>query len=63
MRLVVGGFPITHHGHNVRERYTGAVVFVGIEENTEALKLVGRTEDRALCGALLGEPKGEAISV
>lgn len=63
VRLVVGGLAVTHHGHDVGERDTGAVVLVGIEEDTETLETVCRTEDRALRGALLGEPKREAITV
>jgi hypothetical protein len=63
MRLVVRGFPITHHGHDVGERHAGAVVLIGVEEDTETLEFVCRTEDRALCGALLGEPKRKPITV
>lgn len=40
MRLVVGGMPITHHGHDVRERHTRAVVLIGVKEDTETLEFV-----------------------
>lgn len=63
MRLVVRRLPVTHHGHDVGKRRAGAVILVGIEEDTQALKFVCGTKDRALCGTLLGEPEGEAIAV
>lgn len=63
MRLVIGSVPITHHGHDVRERHTGAVVLVSVEENTETLESVCRTENRALRGALLGEPERKSITM
>lgn len=63
MRLVIGGLPIAHHRHDVRERHTGAVVLIGVEEDTETLESVCRTEDRALCGTLLGEPEGKSITM
>lgn len=63
MGLVVGGLPITHHGHDVGERSTGAVVLVGIEEDAQTLKVVRRAEDGTLRRALLGEPHGEPIAV
>lgn len=63
MCLIVGGLPVAHHGHNVGERNAGAVVLVGVNEDTQALELVCRPEDRPLCGALLGEPEGEAIAM
>jgi hypothetical protein len=63
VRLVVGGLPITHHGHDVRERNTGAVVLIGVKEDTETLKFICRTENRALRGALLGEPERKSITM
>lgn len=63
MRLVVRGLSVAHHGHDIRERDTRTVVLVGIEENTETLELVCRSEDGTLRGALLGEPESEAIAV
>lgn len=63
VRLVVGGLAIAHHGHNVREGYTGTVVLVSIEEDTKTFKLVCRSKDRAVCSALLGEPESETITV
>lgn len=63
MRLVVGGLAIAHHGHNVGEGNTGTVVLVGIEEDTKTLELVCGSKDRAVCGALLGEPESETITV
>jgi hypothetical protein len=63
MRLVVAGLPITHHGHDVRERNTGAVVLIGVKEDTETLESICRTENRALRGALLGEPERKSITM
>lgn len=63
MRLIVGGLPVAHHSHNVGKRDTRSVILVGIDEDAQTLELVCRSEDRALCGALLGEPEGEAIAV
>lgn len=63
VRLVIGSRSVTHHGHNVGERHAGAVVLVGIYEDTQTLESISRTEDRALGGALLGEPHGETIAV
>lgn len=63
MRLIICGLPVTHHRHNVREGDAWAVVLVGVDEDTKTLKPVCRSEDRALCGTLLGEPEGEAIAV
>lgn len=61
--LVVGGRAVAHHGHDVGEGNAGAVVLVCVDEDTETLEAVGGAEDRALGGALLGEPEGEAIAV
>lgn len=55
--------PVAHHGHDVRERHAGAIVLIGVEENTEAFKSVGRTKDRALGRAFLGEPQRKAIAM
>lgn len=63
MSLVVGSLAIAHHGHDVGERSAGTVVLVRVKEDTQTLKVIRRTEDRALGGALLGEPHGEAIAV
>ena len=61
--LVVWRVSITVHGHDVWEHGTGAVVLVGIEEETEALELVGMAEDVSWLRALLGEPHGKAITI
>lgn len=63
MRLVVRRLAVTHHGHDIWERSTRAVVFVRVEENSQAFKVVCRPKDGTLGCALLGEPQGEAISV
>jgi hypothetical protein len=63
MRLVVGGLPVTHHGHDVRERDTGAIILIGIKENTETLESIRRTEDRTLGGTLLREPERKSITM
>lgn len=63
MCLVVARLAITHHGHDKWKRGAGTVVLVSIEEDTKALKVIRRTKNRALCGALLGEPQGESIAV
>ena len=61
--LVVGRVSISVHGHDVGEHGTRAVVLVCVEEEAEALKLVGVAEDVSWLRALLGEPHGEAIAV
>lgn len=63
MCLVVGGLPITHHGHDVREGDTGAVVLIGVKEDAETLEFICRTEDGALRGTLLGEPERKPIAM
>lgn len=63
MCLIVARLPITHHGHNKRERSTGTVVLIRIEENPKTIEVVCRAKDRSLCCALLGEPQGESITV
>lgn len=63
MSLVVGSLAVAHHGHDVGKRSAGTVVLVRIEEDTQTLEVVRRTEDRTLSGALLGEPHGETIAV
>ena len=63
MRLVICGLPITHHSHDVGERHAGAVVLISVEEDTETLESVRRTEDGALRRALLGEPERKAITM
>jgi hypothetical protein len=63
VRLVVSGLAITHHGHDVGERYAGPIVLISVEKDTETLEFVRRTEDRALRRALLGEPQRKAITM
>ena len=61
--LVVLGLAVTVHGHDVREHCAGAVVLVGVDEDTEALEVVGVAKDRSWLRALLGEPHGKAVAV
>lgn len=61
--FVVGCVSITAHCHDVREHSAGTVVLVGIEEKTEALKLVRMAEHVSWRCALLGEPHGKAVAV
>lgn len=63
MRLIVGSLSITHHGHDVGERHSRAIILVSVDKDPEALESIGRAEDRALGGALLGEPHCKAIAV
>lgn len=63
MCLIVRRLAITHHGHDIGKRGTGAVVFVSVEEDTKTLEVIRRAKNRALCSALLGEPQGESITV
>ena len=63
MRLIIGGLPIAHHRHDVRERHSGAVILIGVKEDTETLEFVRRTEDRALRGTLLGKPERKSITM
>lgn len=63
VRLVVRGLSVAHHRHNVGKRDTWAVVLVRVDKDSQTLKSVCRSEDRALCGALLGEPERKAIAV
>ena len=61
--LVVLGLAITVHGHDVWEHGARAVVLVCVNEDTEALEVVGVTKDGSWLRALLGEPHGEAVAV
>jgi hypothetical protein len=61
--LVVEGLAVASHGHDVREHGAGAVVLVGIEEDTKTFKLVNGSEDWSLLCALLGEPECETIAI
>jgi hypothetical protein len=54
--LVVSSLSVTVHSHDVGKDGARAVVFVCIKKDTEAFEFVGRAEDIALEGALLGEP-------
>lgn len=63
MCLVVAGLSVAHHGHDVRERGSGAVVLVRVEEDTQSLEVVSRSEDGTLRRALLGQPHSEPITV
>ena len=61
--LVIGRVAVAVHGHDVGEHGARAVVLVRIDEQTEALELVGVAKDRPRLRALLGEPHGKAIAV
>lgn len=61
--FVVGSLSIADHGHYVGEDGAGSVVFVGVEEDSEAFEFVDGAEDVALGGALFGEPHGESVTV
>jgi hypothetical protein len=50
------------HGHDVGEHGAGAVVLVGIEEDTEAVELVHGAKDIAGSSTFLGEPHGKAVA-
>lgn len=63
MRLVVGSVPVTHHGHDIRERDARAVILIGVEEDTKALEFICRTEYRALGSTLLREPERKAVTM
>lgn len=61
--LVVGGLAVAVHGHDIGEHNAGAVVLVGIDKDSETLKLVRSTKHGSLLGSLAGDPHGEAIAV
>lgn len=61
--LVVWRLAVTQHGHHVGEDCAGAIVFVGVKEDAETLKVISRTEDGAWRCALLREPHGHAVAV
>lgn len=61
--LVIRCLSIAIHGHDVWEHRARAVVLVRIDEDAEALKLVGVAKYRPRLRALLGEPHGEAVAV
>jgi hypothetical protein len=61
--LVVGSLAVAVHGHDVREDSAWTVVLVRVNEDTEALKVVGVAKDGPRLCALLGEPHGEAVAV
>ena len=63
MVLVVGRLSIAHHGHDVRERGTGTVVLVRIEENAQTFKPICRSEYGTGCSTVLGEPKRKSVAV
>lgn len=63
MLLVVGRLSIAHHGHDVRERSTGTVVLVGVEENAQTFKSICRSEHGTGCGTVLGEPERKSVTV
>jgi hypothetical protein len=61
--LVVDGLAVAVHGHDVGEDGAGAVVLVRVDEDAQALELVGVAKDGPWLRALLGEPHGEAVAV
>lgn len=60
--LVVLGLAVSDHGHDVGEDDAGAVVLVGVEENTQALELVPHAKHRSLFHAGLCDPESHAIA-
>lgn len=63
MLLVVARLTVTPHDHHVRKRNARSIILVRVEEDSQALKLVGRPKNGALGGALLREPDGKAVSM
>lgn len=61
--LVVGLLSVSKHGHDVGEDDAGPVVLVRVDEDTQALKLVGVAKDGSELASLLGDPHGEAVAV
>lgn len=61
--LVVGLLSVSKHGHDIGEDDAGAVVLVRVDENAQALELVGVAKDRSELASLLGDPHGEAIAI
>ncbi|KAI6755059.1 hypothetical protein HG531_004165 [Fusarium graminearum] len=61
--LVVRGLAITIHGHNIGEDDTGTVVLVGINEDSEALEVVGSAKDSSLLRTLAGNPHSKTVAI
>lgn len=60
--LVVFRLAVADHGHDVGEDDAGAVVLVGVEEDSQAFELVAHAEDGAFFHAGLGHPEGHAVA-
>lgn len=54
---------VSKHGHDIGEDDAGAVVLVRVDENAQALELVGVAKDGSELASLLGDPHGEAIAI
>lgn len=63
MVLVIGRLSIAHHGHDIRERGTGTVVLVGIEENAQPFESICRSEHGTWCATVFGEPECKSVTV
>ncbi len=61
--LVIRCLAIADHGHDVGEDNTRPVVLVRVEEDAEALKLVGAAKYGADFPALFCDPHGEAVAI
>jgi hypothetical protein len=62
VRVVVARLSVTEHSRNIRENDAGAVVLVGIDEDSKTLEVVGATEDGAGDCALLRDPERHAVA-
>jgi hypothetical protein len=62
VRVVIARLPVTEHGRNIRENDAGAVVLVGIDEDSKTLEVVGAAEDGAGNCALLRDPERHAVT-
>lgn len=61
--LVVRDRCVPQHSHHIREDDARPLVFVRVDEDTEAFEIVDGAEDGAGLGSLLGEPDCHAIAV
>ena len=63
MLLVVASLTVAHHSHDVRERSTGAIVLISIEEDSQPFESICRSEDGTWCGTVLGEPQRKSVAM
>ena len=61
--LIVLGLAVSHHGHDIWERGTRAIILVSIKEDSQSLKFVYMSEDLATLRALFGKPHGHTITI